>query len=370
MTAPATSRVAWHLVSGGLLAAATGATLILILLAWIAAILSLIEGPTGAPILVWIYAGTVPVGPFALLWAAGTFAVRQRARFRRTLGVDIPAPAPPRVRGWWRLVEPWRTAGTWRRLLFHLYAVAVDVPGTLLVVAPPAARRLARLDVRLARALLGPGRAEQLAERVETLARSRAEVIAATDAERRRIERDLHDGTQQRLVSLAMNLGLARRSLPPSPERSAIEAAHDEAVAALTELREFVRGLHPAVLDERGLDAAISGIAARAPLSVRVLVDVTPRCPPPIEAIAYFTVSEALTNVAKHASATRAAVVLRRADDRLRIEVTDDGRGGAVADADGGLAGLAHRAAAVDGTMSVHSPAGGPTTVTVELPCG
>ena len=370
MTTPKTSRVAFHLVAGGLLGAATGTTLVLILLIWVAAIWSLIEGPTGAPSLVWIYAATVPVAPFVLLWAVGNFAGRQRARFRRTLGVDIPTPQPPPVRGWWRLIEPWRTAGTWRRLAFHLYAVAVDVPGTLLVLVPSAGRRLARLDVRLARVLLGPGRAEQLAERVETLSRSRAEIIAATDAERRRIERDLHDGTQQRLVSLAMNLGMARRTLPPSPEREAIEAAHDEAVAALTELREFVRGLHPAVLDDRGLDAAISGIAARAPLSVRVAVDVTPRCAPAIEAIAYFTVSEALTNVAKHASASRASVMLRRTGDRLHIAVTDDGRGGAVVDADGGLAGLAQRAAAVDGTMTVHSPAGGPTTVTVELPCG
>jgi signal transduction histidine kinase len=370
MTSPTTSRVALHLVSGGLLAAATGLTLFLVVLLWGTALWSLIEGPTGAPVLVWIYAGAVLTGPFALLGAVGTFARRQRARFRRTLGVDIPAPAPSPARGWWRLVEPWRTAGTWRRLAFHLYAVAVDVPGTLLVVAPAAGRRFTRLDTRLARALLGPGRAEQLAARVETLARSRAEIIAATDAERRRIERDLHDGTQQRLLSLAMNLGLARRALPPSPEREAIEAAHDEAVAALTELREFVRGLHPAVLDDRGLDAAISGIAARAPLSVRVRVDVEPRCSPAIEAIAYFTVSEALTNVAKHASATRAAVTLRRTGDRLHIAVTDDGRGGAVADADGGLAGLAQRAAGVDGTMTVDSPAGGPTTVTVELPCG
>jgi signal transduction histidine kinase len=368
MTAPTASRVALHLVSGGLLATATGLALTLLGLLWGAALWSLIETPAGRPGLVGIYVVAVLTGPFALSGVAGAFAARQRARFRRTLGVDIPAPA--RSGGWWRPGEPWHAAGTWRRLGFHLYALAVDVPGTVLVVAPPAARRLARLDVRLARALLGPGRAERLAGQVETLSRSRAEVVAAADAERRRIERDLHDGTQQRLVSLAMNLGLARRSLPPSPEREVIESAHDEAVAALAELREFVRGLHPAVLDDRGLDAAVSGIAARAPLSVRVTVDVEPRCSPAIEAIAYFTVSEALTNVAKHAAATRATVTLRRTGDRLHVAVTDDGRGGAVAGADGGLAGLARRAAGVDGTMTVDSPAGGPTTVTVELPCG
>jgi signal transduction histidine kinase len=284
---------------------------------------------------------------------------------------------------------------------------------------------VARTDTALARALLGPSRSEELSLRVESLARSRAEVVAATDAERRRIERDLHDGAQQRLVSLAMNLGMARAGLAdtPGPARQAIEDAHDEAVQALTELREFVRGLHPAVLDDRGLDAALSGIAARAPLPVRLTVMVPERCSPVIEAIAYFVVSEALTNITKHAGATRAEVTVDRiagqvreartggrdsattdrgrgagdsatsdrrraagagtgrgrgvvtvesggASDRLRIVVTDDGRGGAATDGDGtGLRGLAQRAASVDGTFVLHSPAGGPTTITVELPC-
>jgi signal transduction histidine kinase len=213
---------------------------------------------------------------------------------------------------------------------------------------------------------------------VESLSRSRADIVAATDAQRRRIERDLHDGAQQRLVSLAMNLGMARAELTAAsgPAGQAIVAAHDEAVQAVAELRELVRGLHPAVLDDRGLDAALSGIAARAPLPVRLTVAVTPRCSPVIEAIAYFTVSEALTNIAKHAQAGRARVQVARRGNRLVIEVSDDGRGGADPDAAPdltgertGLRGLAQRAASVDGTFRLHSPPGGPTTITVELPC-
>ena len=240
----------------------------------------------------------------------------------------------------------------------------------------------ARVDAFAARTLLGPTRTEELAERVRSLARSRADIVAATDAERRRIERDLHDGAQQRLVSLAMNLGMARANLTEGsgPVRDAIEAAHNEAIQALAELHEFVRGLHPAVLNDRGLDAALSGIVARAPLPVRLRVAMAGRCSPSIEAIAYFVVAEALTNVAQHARANHAEVTVERTDDRLCIVVTDDGRGGARLDTnegapagdngDGsGLRRLAQRIAAVDGALTVHRPPGGPTTLSVELAC-
>jgi signal transduction histidine kinase len=354
-----TWRATRHLVAGAVLAVATAAVFGVVVLFWGAAIDSLIDGPTGPWYLPPAYVIAVPGGLLALLWCVRRFAEAQRSRFRRTLGVAIATPAG---RGRW-LVRPWRQLG------YHLIAMCLAVPAALSIAVPPAARRLTRADLTLGRVLLGPSRAERLEQRVEALAQSRAEVIEATDAERRRIERDLHDGAQQRLVSLAMNLGMARSAMTDGPDRDRVVAAHDDAVAALSELREFVRGLHPAVLNDRGLDAAVSGVAARAPVPVKVSVDVRPRCSPTIEAIAYFTVSEALTNVAKHARATSAAVTLRRSAGRLRITVTDDGSGGARVDSAGGLNGLAQRAAAVDGTMTVHSPAGGPTTVTVELPC-
>jgi signal transduction histidine kinase len=297
-------------------------------------------------------------------WLVHGLSAMQRSRLRATLGAKIPAPVRPLGR-------------TWHQLAYHLLAVLTGLAGGLLVilfpVAPWLASQFTQADEGLARALLGPGRRESLAQRVESLARSRADMVAAADAERRRIERDLHDGAQQRLVSLAMNLGMARERFEaePEPVRQALAAAHDEAVLALTELREFIRGLHPAVLNDRGLDAALSGLAARAPLPVRLRVDMPKPAAPGVEAVAYFIVSEAIANVVKHAQATRAEVTVTRAGDLLRIAVTDDGRGCATpAAGDGtGLRGLAQRAAAVDGTLSIDSPPGGPTTITAELPC-
>jgi signal transduction histidine kinase len=169
-----------------------------------------------------------------------------------------------------------------------------------------------------------------------------------------------------------MNLGMARENLtelPPAAQR-VIAEAHDEAKEALAELRALIRGLHPAVLEDRGLDAALSGIAARAPLPVRVTVDVPARATPTIEAVAYFVVSECLTNIARHAHAGRAEVAVRRAGDTLLIRVFDDGVGGAAPGAGSGLASLAQRARSVDGRLAIDSPAGGPTIITVELPCG
>ncbi|MFI7599112.1 sensor histidine kinase [Actinoplanes sp. NPDC049681] len=352
-----TYRSARHLVAGAALGALAGSLLTVMAVLWFAAVFSLFAGTTSDTTLVITYASAALVLPAAVLWLAREFAKAHRDRFRWSFGIDIPTPT-----------LTWKSAG--RYLTYHLIALVLGVPAVVLVLMPPAARRYSKADVMMARALLAPGGYERLAQRVESLSRSRADVIAATDAERRRIERDLHDGIQQRLMSLAMNLGMAREALTePSPARDAIVAAHEEAVVTLAELRQFVRGLHPAVLDDRGLDAALSGIAARAPIPVAVSVDVQPRCAATVEAIAYFIVSEALTNVVKHASAERADVVVVRRDERLHMTVSDDGCGGAVMTPDGGLTGLARRTASVDGTMTLQSPVGGPTILSVELPC-
>ncbi len=353
-----------------------------------------------------------------------------RHRLRATAGVLIPAqPAVADRLSVQGIVAVARARATWRQLVYHLLAgpalaagaiIAVGVwlagvlfalvyayawtlpagsllqrgqssspPGhlppvshipadafltvggiVLLAAAPWLTAAVGALDARAARALLGPSRAEELEYQVERLAQTRAGVVDAADAERRRLERDLHDGTQQRLVSLAMRLGMARAERPDATQaHQVIAEAHEEAKAALAELRHLVRGLHPAVLEDRGLDAALSGVAARLPIPVRLTVDVPGRPPPTIEAVAYFVVSEGLTNIAKHAQASQAEVFVQRANDRLHIIVSDDGVGGADPTRGTGLAGLAKRAASVDGTFEIASPPGGPTLLTVELPC-
>jgi signal transduction histidine kinase len=240
----------------------------------------------------------------------------------------------------------------------------------LLVAAPFVTAGVATLDVRVTQALLGPSRAAELEHRVERLTQTRAGAVDAADAERRRLERNLHDGTQQRLVSLAMNLGMARAQTETVEEaHQAIADAHAETKAALAELRNLVRGLHPPVLEDRGLDAALSGVAARMPIPVKLTVNVPRRPSPTIEAVAYFVVSEGLTNITKHSQASQAEVFVEQAGDRLHIIVTDDGVGGADPDRGTGLTGLARRAESVDGTLDITSPLGGPTLLSVDLPC-
>jgi signal transduction histidine kinase len=223
----------------------------------------------------------------------------------------------------------------------------------------------------IAALLLSTSREEELEARVETLTESRAGLVDAVDAERRRIERDLHDGAQQRLVAVAMTLGRAGQQFQTDPDnaRKLVEEAHGETKAALVDLRNLARGIHPAVLTDRGLDAALSALAERAPLPVDVSVLVNPRPGATVEAVAYFVVSEALTNVAKHAKATRARVSALRVADLLTVEIVDDGVGGAHLEPGSGLSGLRDRARSVDGTLTLTSPAGGPTVLKVELPC-
>jgi signal transduction histidine kinase len=230
---------------------------------------------------------------------------------------------------------------------------------------------VAGAECRLAVGLLGPSERAALATRVDELRARREQLFDVVEAERRRIERDLHDGAQQRLVALAMNLGMAKEKFDkdPTAARALVEEAHQEAKQAMVELRNLARGIHPAVLSDRGLDAALSSLAGRAPVPVTVDVQVPERPPAAVETTAYFVVAEALTNIAKHAGASRAAVKVARNNGHLTVEVTDDGIGGADVTRGTGLAGLVDRVTAVDGHVRLSSPAGGPTVLTVELPC-
>jgi signal transduction histidine kinase len=353
------------------------------------------------------------------------FARADRARIAVMLGERIPAwPATARGGYRWGLVPRWKTLterATWGEVGYGLLrlpvsAVAVtvtlggwalglvmltlpaynaalpsggaEIGGTvlrggptmalsavlglaLLLTAPWLTRGLAAADLALSRCLLAPP--TNLAARVAELERSRERVVDAAEAERRRIERDLHDGAQQRLVALAMELGRAKAKFADDLDatRDLVDRAHAEAKAALTDLRNLVRGVHPPVLSERGLDAALSGLAALCPVPVDVHVDMPVRPKPAVEAVAYFVVAEALTNVAKHSRASLAKVVVEGHGypGTLNVVVSDDGIGGA--DPGGaGLSGLADRVAGVDGQLTVESPSGGPTIIAVQLPCG
>ncbi|MEV8594361.1 sensor domain-containing protein [Streptomyces sp. NPDC052012] len=205
--------------------------------------------------------------------------------------------------------------------------------------------------------------------RITELTRSRVRLVDAFEAERRRIERDLHDGAQQRLVALTMTLGLARLDAPPGPLVDQLAKAHGEAEGALRELRELIHGIHPQVLADYGLEAAVADAADRSAVPVDVELGLSERLPASVEAAAYFVVREALANVARHSGARRAWVSGGHRDGRLVLEIGDDGRGGARAGAGSGLTGLADRVSVLDGRLSLSSPAGGPTLLRVEIPC-
>jgi signal transduction histidine kinase len=356
-----------------------------------------------------------------VLWLCRQFGRAERARFALLLGRDIAPPPPPQGGTLWRRM--WRIFGSgpaWRStayalIRFPLSAVQVAVLGVVwslgpvllalplynsalpgggahlagylvhrpwqltaavllglgvLLAAPQVTYGLAAVDAAVGRWLLGsPGRAE-LTARIGELETSRAQVMDAAEAERMRIERDLHDGAQQRLVSLAMELGRAKAKFDTDPDAAAaiVGQAHEQAKEALAELRGLVRGVHPPVLSDRGLDAALSGLAALCPVPVALRVDLPVRPPAATEAIAYFVVAEALTNVAKHAQASHAEVTVHRSGDLLTVVISDDGVGGADP-AGQGLSGLAARVAGVDGRLRVTSPAGGPTSIEAVLPC-
>ncbi|MER7494944.1 sensor domain-containing protein [Streptomyces pharetrae] len=370
----------------------------------------------------------VPVLAAGLAGCRGLGAL-ERTRARALLGMRVADPEPLRVRkdglmGW--VVAVLRSGTSWRHLLYAVlhfpwavfsFGVAVsfwtygwalltyplwfwlfpmyggqgglqlygdeshriylDNPfeitvtalvGLLFTLATPwIVRALTTVDRLLVHGLLGPSR---LASRVVELESDRGVVVDTAAADLRRIERDLHDGAQARLVALAMDLGLAKEKLARDPQAAArmVDEAHGEVKTALQELRDLARGIHPAVLTDRGLDAALSAVASRCAVPVRVEVDLASRPAPAIEGIAYFTVSELLQNVSKHSGARSASVDVWRSENRLMLQVVDDGVGGADARAGSGLAGLAERLDAVDGILVVDSPAGGPTRITAELP--
>jgi len=273
------------------------------------------------------------------------------------------------------MLTAWIFGGPWAliengsdRISVETLAVAL-IPGTLLlylnvmgIIGVPV------LDARIARRSLVPSAEEVLTRRVSELTLSRAEVVQVVNDERRRIERDLHDGVQQRLVALGLLLSRARRTDDPDHAAALIKQAHEESEQALGDLREVAWRVYPTVLDELGLRDVIAVLAERSSIPVTLHYELPERPPATVETVAYFVISEAITNAAKHSGAERIEIVLRRQTAGFLVTVTDDGEGGA--DPGGrGLTGLAGRVAANDGTFSVHSPPGGPTIVKAELPC-
>jgi signal transduction histidine kinase len=240
----------------------------------------------------------------------------------------------------------------------------------MLPLVPYLMTLVAGADAAVARALLAGGPAERLRAELTEVSRSRARLADAFEAERRRIERDLHDSAQQKLVALTMQLGLAHLELPPgSPAAGTVAAAHDQAKQLMAELRELIHGIQPQILTDLGLAAALRELADSSPVPVTVDARLDSRLPGHIENTAYFAVAEALTNIAKHSGATSATVTARGHDGILTIEVSDNGRGGADPDRGTGLTGLTDRVAVAGGRMLLSSPAGGPTILRVEVPC-
>jgi signal transduction histidine kinase len=278
-------------------------------------------------------------------------------------GVVIGSLAMP---AWWWSIPSGVQYGPF---VVDSWIISMAAAGLGLVLMPFALglqRGLAVSQAQLARWLLAPS----LAARVEQLTETRAGAVDAAAAELHRIERDLHDGAQARLVALAMDLGMAEERFDRDPEsaRELVGEAREEAKRALAELRDLARGIRPSLLAERGLAHAIDALAARNPIPTRATVRVTRQLSAQVENTAWFVVSEALTNTAKHSRAARATVLITEDDGALRVEVVDDGRGGADRGGEG-LKGLAQRVAALDGSLEINSPPGGPTVIRAVMPC-
>jgi signal transduction histidine kinase len=249
--------------------------------------------------------------------------------------------------------------------------VLVPVGAVFLLLWYATAPRLARLNAQMIGALLGPTEQARLRARVEQLATSRAETVDTQAGELRRIERDLHDGAQARLVSLGMSLGLAEQMLREDPNavQALLVEARESTAEALAELRDLVRGIHPPILADRGLEGALKALALVNPIPTTVVTRLPGRLPAPVESAVYFAVTEAFANAIKHAGAQHIAITVELMAGQLTMRVADDGRGGASIDAGTGLYGVARRLAAFDGTLAVDSPPGGPTEIRMSLPC-
>jgi signal transduction histidine kinase len=334
----------------------------------------------GVLVVVWV--GIVFV--IAGLWLVRVVADRQRRIAGRVLGIEVPSPYKPTPPGG-PLARLWSMIGdpmTWRDLGWLLWAITAGWVISLLVVVLMAAvatlffwwfgtPHLMALRSRVDLTFLTYGATERLQQRVAALTRSRADAVDHSAAELRRLERDLHDGTQARLVAVSMSLGLAEAQFDSDPEtaRRTVNEAREATSAAIADLRSVVRGIHPPVLADRGLDGAVRALALDMAVPVEVTGSLPGRPPMPIESAVYFAVAECLANSAKHAGHTQAWVDLSHAGGVLRVVVGDDGRGGADPDAGTGMRGVMRRLAAFDGTMSVSSPVRGPTVVTLEVPC-
>jgi signal transduction histidine kinase len=294
--------------------------------------------------IVWIVAGGIVVA----LWAAALAAIAAPA---------LSSSAP---------------SGSWLGDLQSGELIGIALAGVLgIAIALVTARGLAMASATLARAILQPGDRAALEARVAAVEASRAGAVESADARLRRVERDLHDGAQHRLAYVAMELGRAREKLDTDPEGAdrLIAEAHEESKKAMVELRDLARGIHPSVLTDRGLDAAVSALTERCPAKVELDIALDRRPPPGVETAAYYVIAESLTNITKHADARIASVRARYDDGKLVVEVADDGHGGARRAPGSGIEGLAQRVEALDGTLAVQSPDGGPTTIRAELPC-
>jgi signal transduction histidine kinase len=262
----------------------------------------------------------------------------------------------------------WLTVNSTVGVVLPVLAIVESIVGLLFWWLPRSI--LIAVDAHIARVMLAPSEQAQLSARVRQLTESRAETVDTQAAELRRIERDLHDGAQARLVSVGLSLGLAEEKLRDNPDqaRRLLAEARTANSEALAELRDLVRGIHPPVLADRGLVGAVQALALSGPTPVEVHTNLDGRLPARVESAAYFAVAEALANAVKHSGATTIDIGLTRADDQLRLEVRDDGRGGANPENGSGLRGVEQRLAAFDGTVHVYSPSGGPTVVVMELP--